>query len=266
MNRVIFLGTGSASNRERRKTGLLFEVGSEAFLIDAGDGHQTVRDIITSGVAINKVKSACITHRHMDHILGIPAVLFHSVLLGDSSLFTLYGPQQTLEILEPFIFSTHDYPPTKKDAVVFHPIASGERINPILDFSCYIDTVQLAYQYQAEKLTCMAYRVQIGNISIVYSGDMQPDASFDALASGASIMIHECFGLSGQKEKIHAGGHSTAEDAGVAAAKAGVKRLVLTHITPTTYLPDPAVLVAEAKKHFTGEVFLATDLMVMQLE
>jgi ribonuclease BN (tRNA processing enzyme) len=54
-----------------------------------------------------------------------------------------------------------------------------------------------------------------------------------------------------------AGFHATAADAGGVAARAGVARLVLTHLLPET---DPRHVAAEAGGRFAGVVGAAGDL------
>jgi ribonuclease BN (tRNA processing enzyme) len=56
--------------------------------------------------------------------------------------------------------------------------------------------------------------------------------------------------------------HSSARQAGEHAAKAGAKRLMLTHIVPTL---DPDVSVAEASQVFDGPVSAATEGSVVAI-
>lgn len=76
MNKLIFLGTGSANNLERQMTSLCFVVGREAFLIDCGDGMGTLRQLVRAGVPLSSVKTVFLTHHHADHIIGMPHFLF----------------------------------------------------------------------------------------------------------------------------------------------------------------------------------------------
>lgn len=50
----------------------------------------------------------------------------------------------------------------------------------------------------------------------------------------------------------------TAEEAGEMAAEAGVGKLVLTHLWPGL---DPDVSIAQAAKHYDGEIVVARDHM-----
>ena len=53
--------------------------------------------------------------------------------------------------------------------------------------------------------------------------------------------------------------HSSAADAGQVAARAGVRRLILTHVG-AAYHDDVEALAAEARQHFDGDVEVAEEL------
>src|ERR1043165_2344528 len=91
---------------------------------------------------------------------------------------------------------------------------------------------------------------------IVYCTDTRPCRATIELARGADILIHES--TYGDDMQAEAGerGHSTAADAARVAAEAGVRRLILTHISPR--YTDAAPLLAEARAIF-AETELAAD-------
>jgi ribonuclease Z len=54
--------------------------------------------------------------------------------------------------------------------------------------------------------------------------------------------------------------HSSVEDAGKTAARAGAKTLVLTHYVPAMQLGQEADWIAQAAKHFDGKIVAGPDL------
>ena len=56
-------------------------------------------------------------------------------------------------------------------------------------------------------------------------------------------------------------GHLSPEDVGKLAARASVKTVVLTHLTFTPDEADYAAWASEVRKHFSGRVVVADDLM-----
>ncbi len=78
------------------------------------------------------------------------------------------------------------------------------------------------------------------------------------LADGADLLVIESTYLDAQAELAAERGHLTAGQAARVAAECGVRRLVLTHVSPR--FDDPTVIADEAGRHFGGELVIAKDL------
>ena len=116
----------------------------------------------------------------------------------------------------------------------------------------------------------LAYRFDHNGQSVVFTGDTYPSDAIAELARGADALFHDC-NLPPSAREWFAGSegglkvwaslqdhHSTPENAGRVAAKAGVKKLVLIHLQPSA---DPAEAVRLARTTFSGEVLAAEDLL-----
>jgi ribonuclease Z len=101
-----------------------------------------------------------------------------------------------------------------------------------------IPTIGIRVDFKDEKL------------SAVYSCDTEPCANLDALALGADVLIQEAAG----PDK----GHTSPEQAGMIAKRAGVKKLILIHFDDRR---KPDEQIAEVKLNYPGSVELAHDLM-----
>ncbi len=100
--------------------------------------------------------------------------------------------------------------------------------------------------------------------TVVISGDTRPvDALRDA-ARGADLLVHEATFSHADLVRARETGHSTAAEAAQLAAAAGVKRLVLTHISPR-YSREAPELVAEARAIFP-ETLIARDGMELEVK
>ena len=99
-----------------------------------------------------------------------------------------------------------------------------------------------------------AYFVQVCELS--------PDNNIIEAAKGADLLIHEATFASEMKEDAAERMHSTAEDAAVVAKKAGVKKLLLTHISPR--YSDSGILLEEARRVFRNTE-MAEDGMAIDL-
>jgi ribonuclease Z len=91
---------------------------------------------------------------------------------------------------------------------------------------------------------------------IVYSGDCTPDKHLIEAAKGADLLIHEGTFDGSLKAEATERSHSTVIDAAETAKAAGVKRLIITHISPR--YPDPIPLLEQARAVFP-DMDIASD-------
>ena len=97
-----------------------------------------------------------------------------------------------------------------------------------------------------------ALKVTAGGRTLVYSGDTGPCPALDEAATDAHLLLAEASFRSGDDNPPDL--HMTGADCGRTASKAGVERLVLTHIPPWY---DAADAEAEARAEWSGQVELA---------
>jgi ribonuclease Z len=92
----------------------------------------------------------------------------------------------------------------------------------------------------------------------VYSSDTRPCDAVVRLAAGADTLVHEA--TFPDRDRGRFGAHSTAAEAGEIAARAGVRRLILTHIE-ADYHDELEALADEARAKFGGEVEIAHEFV-----
>ncbi len=97
---------------------------------------------------------------------------------------------------------------------------------------------------------------------VVYAVDTRPSEDTVALASGADVLIHDSMFGEEHLEKAREGGHSTSSEAAWVAKEAGVKLLVLTHLSPRYQEATP--LLEQARKIFPNTM-VAEDLMSLEV-
>lgn len=102
-----------------------------------------------------------------------------------------------------------------------------------------------------------AVRLEARGRAVVYSSDTQPCEAVSALARGADTLVHEA--TFPARDRGRFGVHSTAEEAGEVAARAGVRRLILAHIE-ADYHGEVDAMAEEARKRFGGVVEIAREL------
>ncbi len=92
----------------------------------------------------------------------------------------------------------------------------------------------------------------------VYTGDTDYSENVIDLARNADLMVCEAAMPDSGKVEIHL----TPSLAGEMAARAGVKKLVLTHFYPEAERAD---IESECRKSYEGPLVLARDLMVIEV-
>jgi ribonuclease BN (tRNA processing enzyme) len=131
----------------------------------------------------------------------------------------------------------------------------------------------------AGKHKSYSYRFETPGRVVVFTGDTGPNEALTELAKGADLLVSEANSIeermgdllkSGQWQVMSAeeqerikrqmtAGHLSTDDVGIMAARAGVKTVVLTHLTSKPD-DDYTAWANDVKKHFSGEVFIAKDL------
>ena len=118
------------------------------------------------------------------------------------------------------------------------------------------------------QLRCLAYRLEADSGAIVFGGDSAPTAALTELAQGADVLLHMCHFVNGAiadpRLTESCSGHL---DAARTARDAGVKTLVLVHITESVERPGiKENAVREAGDIFKGSIVFAEDLLQVPLE
>jgi ribonuclease BN (tRNA processing enzyme) len=126
-----------------------------------------------------------------------------------------------------------------------------------------------------------SYRFETPDRVIVFTGDTGPSDAVTQLAKGADLLVSETSSCQDRMQQMitdgrwqamtpneQAGitrqatqGHMTLDDIGKMATRANVKTVVLTHLTQRVGTDDYTPWAEEVKKHFTGQVLVAKDLM-----
>jgi ribonuclease Z len=127
---------------------------------------------------------------------------------------------------------------------------------PLGDGPFSIRNVKIAHFPLEHPGGCVGYRLDWAGRSMAYVTDTtaSPDAAYVAIIHGVDLLVHECNFRDAQREWAEKTGHSFTTAVAQVAAKAGVKRLVLTHFDSLDESDDPIDL-AIARR-----IFPATEL------
>lgn len=98
-------------------------------------------------------------------------------------------------------------------------------------------------------------------VTLAYTGDTDECAGLDALAEDVDVLLAEAAFVEGRDDEVR-GVHLTGRRAGAAAARAGTRLLVLTHVPAWN---EPDVAAREAHQVFTGDILTAHPGLVLTL-
>jgi len=291
---LITLGTiaGPASRARRAQSSNLLIVNGALYVVDAGDG--VARRLAEAGINIRDIGTVFITHHHDDHTAGLGTLMSVAWDQQRTEPINVYGPPGSEALVNAAVqYFTLSSSLRIRDGGRTVPIA---RV-----FVGHDRGAGLIYQDANVKVTAVenthfqfhetgpasaneksySYRVETPDRVIVFTGDTGPSDAVTELASGADLLVSEVNSVDARmnemirdgrwqvmSERERAGimtqaarGHLSPEDVGRMAARAGVKTVVLTHLTFTPNEADYAAWADEVRKRFSGRVVVADDLM-----
>jgi ribonuclease Z len=248
MTEITFLGTSSAvPNKDHQNTHIIIQSGDRVILVDCV-GNPVIR-LGQAGIDPKSITDLILTHFHPDHVSGVPLLLMDSWLLGREKHIDVYGLVGVIDRLQRMmdLFDWQEwegfYP------VNFHKQPTKEYVS-LID----LDDVQVWASPVCHMIPTIGLKMSFPEGILCYSSDTAPCDAMVRLAEGADILIHEATG---------AGiGHSSPEQAGEIAQRAGVDQLFLIHYPPNS---DVQELIKMAKIRFSGEVMIAQDLMTVTI-
>lgn len=255
MTHFAFLGTsGAIPSPGRDTTSLVFVAGGAAALVDCGGSP--VQKLRLAGVDPLGLEHVVITHIHPDHAYGLPALVQNLALLERSAELAVRCRPEHVEPLRTLLalFGLWERPGVFPLAL--KPIELGERAHAFDLGPLRVSTSPVEHGTMPN----FAVRVDVvgRDSSVVYSSDTQPCDAVVRLARGADTLIHEA--TFPDRHRGRFGAHSTAGEAGEIAARAGVRRLILTHVE-ADYHGELPQMADEARKRFGGVVEIAQELV-----
>ena len=261
--KVSFLGTGAGNSINRNHTAIVLDCGGTRVLLDASSGNSVLRQGTAMGIAAEDFGNVLLSHQHADHIGGLPFLQAQRTFIDPQGPpLRVFSAEPTLEMLRAICRATllrrisvdQEGGKSHDGYQVFQwlPTPPGHDVDlgPGAHAFCFpVDHIEGA----------VGWRIESDGVTIVFSGDTRFSQSLVEASKGANLLIHEAMSTEQDETETRRRGHSTAAEAGRAAAMAGVGELILTHID-TPYNADTQPLVDEARRFFDGPISVANDL------
>jgi ribonuclease Z len=293
MMEIFFLGTSAGlPSVTRGMPCIALRHNKHIILFDAGECCQ--KELMKAAIGFGSIRHIFISHLHLDHFLGIFGLIETLRLSTNISNETLniYSPGNFEKLLinkwpfikcnrlkEGYTVNFGDF-----DVKAFRVKHENEAFGFVIK---EIDRIKFNEE-KAEKLGIKGKmfkeilkkgkiktekrEVKLEEVSfikkgrkIVYTGDTAYSDAIVKEAKDADVLIHEAtFDESMQKE-AEARKHSTVKDAALTAHKAGVKMLVLTHISSRYKKGEESLLLEQAKKYYKGKIIIAYDGLKIEI-
>ena len=290
---LITLGTsaGPSLTPGRAQTSHLLTVNGTYYVVDAGDG--VARRMARAGADVRKVGIIFLTHHHDDHTAGLGTLMSLAWDRQRTEPINVYGPPRTKELVDATVRYCSISADIRiadggrsvpLDKVFFgHDVGIGEvyqddniRVSATENTHFSFHRGDAAGRYKS-----YSYRFETPDRVIAFTGDTGFSAAVTALARDADILVTETSSCDERKNSMIKDGRwqamSTAEQEGIMrqatqghmgldnigmlATQAGVRKVVLSHLTRRVETADYEPWAEEVRKHFSGEVVIAEDLM-----
>jgi ribonuclease BN (tRNA processing enzyme) len=291
--RLITLGTaaGPSTRPDRAQSSNLVTVNGAHYVVDAGDG--VARRLAEAGINPREIGTIFITHHHDDHTAGLGTLMSLAWDRQRTKPIHVYGPPRTDELVKAavqyFTISAEiriaDGGRTVPIAEVFlgHDVGTGVIYQDANIKVTAVENSHFAFHKgpAAGKHKSYSYRFETPDRVIVFTGDTGPSDAVTELAKGADLLVTETSSSEDRKQSlIKSGrwqamtpaeqegimrqasqGHMNLDDIGKMATRANVKTVVLSHLGSRVGTDDYTPWAEEVKKHFSGQVLVAKDLM-----
>jgi ribonuclease Z len=266
----------------------------ETLLFDCGEGTQ--RQMMRYGISF-ALEDIFFTHMHADHMLGVIGLFRTLSLQGRTEPMRLWGPRGSAALLKQAIALGSDkqpFPleitevtpetPIKRKGYSIVPYPADHKDKIALGFALVEETRLGRFNpekarelgipegpawgriHKGQSVTLEDGRViepselvgkERPGRRVVFTGDSRPAKSTIDISEGADLLIHEATFSDEEHARAVETGHATSREAALVAAQAGVKKLVLTHLS-ARYSVNATELLQQAKEIFS-ETIVARD-------
>lgn len=282
MTGLLFLGVGTPTPaKDSFGSAAVLNLGTSRIMVDCGPA--ATRALANNGFSPLDVDWLFLTHLHFDHCADLPCLLlaYWDQTVASSTALRVRGPVQTKEFVARLIGENgafiHDI-----EARINAPISQNTYINrggslprPHPDFD--VDDLSDHFEEQLEQvyvrarttehanpwLNSLAYRFDCLDGSVTFTGDTGSVDVIVDLAEGCDLLVANCWNAVAEvRSDLNDRSLATVQTAATMAARAGVKKLCLSHMGTRTGQQgtiENAEILERASAIFEGEVCVARE-------
>lgn len=255
------LGTGNAGVTECYNTCFVLSENDKHLLVDGGGGNLLLQRFKAAGLKWQDMQHIIVTHKHIDHLLGIVWMLRFLLQNMNRGKFAgeayIYGHDEVVTALRQLAHMLLSAKETRYLDERLHlvEVKDGETL-------CINGRSITFFDIQSSKEKQFGFCMELDDGKLCCCGDEPYRECEHDYAAGAKWLLHEAFCLSAEAEefKPYEKHHTTAADAAMMAKNLGVKNLLLYHTEDKNILHRKELYSEEAARYFSGRIFVPDDL------
>ncbi len=278
---IVMLGTGTpAPHPERSGPATAIVVNGTSYLVDFGPGvirraqAAYEKGVAAVGCGVINLRTAFLTHLHMDHTAGYPDLILTPWIMGRRKPLEVFGPiglkAMTRHVLQAWRVDIEnrvngpDKLPPAGCRVNVHEIAPGLVYE---DTNICVTAFPVSH---GELRNAFGFRFETPDKTIVISGDTAPTQTIEKHCEGCDVLIHEVYSqdtyakVSRKWQAYRRKYHTSSIELAQLASRVKPGLLVLYHranVGGGLGLPNPEQVVLDEMRHiYRGKVVTAHDL------
>lgn len=262
MEKIIVLGTGTASVIENFNTCFVLEDSNKEYLlVDTGGGNRILGQFKKANIDLTKIHNIFISHKHIDHLFGMLWIYRFVDLAMQKGTYegvlNIYCHDEVAKIIREQIHTLLRKSQQQFiDKRIFINIVNNHEKVKILNYELeFLDIISKSDKQYGFKTTLNNGK------TLAFLGDEPLDEKLYNDVKNMDYLLHEAFCLETESDKYkpREKNHDTVQSASIKAQNICAKNLVLWHTQENLGKDRKSCYIKEAKENFTGNVYVPND-------
>lgn len=260
------LGTGNALVTECYNTCFILKNENGYLLVDGGGGNEILSRLKKVNISFEDIRNIFVTHKHIDHILGI-IWLIRMICHGFSSgkfkgEYNICAHEEVIRLIKEMSFNLLRGKESNyigKNLKLIE-VKDKDEMNIIGQKFTFFDI-------HSNKAKQFGFTTDINGQKFTCCGDEPYNKTIKDYVTNADWLMHEAFCLDSEAEIFnpYEKQHSTVKDACEKAEALNVKNLILYHTEDKNINNRKELYYNEGKHFFQGNLYIPNDLEIIKI-